>query len=422
MSTSQAVAYEHDSLMSGVGALRSAHNLWLADGRLPDFRWVVNGQSNYQATLESLPQVFAWKDSRDVLANIGLLDISVCAHRLRSCLDYIQLYVPDFAESMRNCYEALPPSGKARFMMAPETFYRISRLRKEPSTSVICLCRFLNGESAFHGEEAVSQKQYWTALGDFYYAGPNRVKPLAAERDAYWTPDRSFRAPYLAEAIPMDFVSPNILSAMEDKTIPAEYLNFSPEEIAAVCRLLEDTFRGIARASEAAARLIKECVKVIIPLKVSQGGGSTSQPAYPGRVLLRGVDRFSPTRLASALVHEAIHQFLYILEHAGRFVVNDPEAKANIRVTSLWSGRQLELHSYFHACFVWYGLANFWALAKATDAFDKEAVDQELSRSLAGFRGANPVEALGPHAERVRYEARVVASTLQGELHSLLTS
>jgi HEXXH motif-containing protein len=291
-------------------------------------------------------------------------------------------------------------------------------LRKTPVESIVCLCNFLNGESALHGRAVMADKQYWTALGDFYYAGPDGEQPSTGEDEVTWNRSRSYRAPCLSETIPIDFFSPN--TANGNDGIEAEYLEFSSKERFLVCRHLEAALSHITAVSDVPGRLVKEFIKVIIPYKVAQGHGSTSQPRFPGRVLLRGVEESDTASLAGSLIHEAIHQLLYVLEYEGKFLVDDAEAKANARVTSLWSGRSLELHSFFHACFVWYGLASFWGRAQSTGVFEASSVQRELTRCLSGFRNQNPVDALGLHAQRVRPDALSVAGKLQGHLQDLV--
>jgi HEXXH motif-containing protein len=187
-----------------------------------------------------------------------------------------------------------------------------------------------------------------------------------------------------------------------------------------VCEKLDDAFRRIERVSEAAAHLIKNHIKVIIPLNSAEGGtGSTSQSHYPGRVLLRHVEITGPATLATSLVHEAMHQVMYILEWGGTFIIDDPDAR-DVRVTSGWTGRDLPLHSYIHACYVWYGLSTFWGLARSSEIFTPGAVEGQLARSLAGFKDENPAERLAPYAGMVRYDVLKVAGTLRDHLEGVM--
>jgi hypothetical protein len=384
-----------------------------------DLSWAVNTTARYASTLHKIPGIFAWEESRQPLANLLILARSVALHRLRSSFDHIRRYDPELSKAMQATFEELPLEGKLRFMTAPETYFRITHLRREPADSIIALCNFLNGEAALHGLGPID-KDYVTAHGDFYYSeavpesSPDTHRANKVSKNAIF-------APRLAETITIDFASPNVAGAQEtDEQI--EYLQYSEAETALICEKLDDVLCRIERVSEPTAHLIKQYVKVIIPLKTGEPGtsGSTSQPRYPGRVLLRGVEEGSLGAIAGSLVHEATHQVLYILEWAGPFIVEDPDMRA-VAVKSSWTGRDLPLHSFIHACFVWYSLSNFWALARSHDAFETGDVKRQLARSLSGFRDENPVVRLMPYAGMARYDVLKIIRTLRDRLEDVLT-
>ncbi len=379
-----------------------------------DLLWVVNTSSRYASMLRKLPDIFAWEESKDHLANLQVLGRSVALRRLRCALDHIGRYDPDLGRSMRSAFEELPVEGKLRFMTAPETFYRITRLRKEPVDAVVSLCNFLNGEAALHGLGSID-KDYVTALGDFYYS----EDPPQRSEDTNGKEANAAYAPRFAETIPIDFASPNWANAQEsdDKRV---YLPHSAEEKALVCEKLDAAFSRIERISEAAAYLIKQHVKVVVPLKAAEGGyGSTSQPHFPGRVLLRGVDVCPLASLATNLIHESMHQVMYILEWGGSFFIEDPDARA-ARVKSIWTGRDLPLHSFIHACFVWYGLSNFWARTEASEVFQAADVEKQLTKSMAGFLNQNPADQLTPYPGMLRYDVVKAAATLRDRLQGVI--
>jgi hypothetical protein len=66
--------------------------------------------------------------------------------------------------------------------------------------------------------------------------------------------------------------------------------------------------------------------------------------------------------IVDMLVHESIHQYLHLFEEQlFSFVQQVPQELLDQRVfPSPWSGSLLDLRSYTHAVFVWYGLWNFW--------------------------------------------------------------
>jgi hypothetical protein len=384
---------------------------------VPDLGWVVNTSSRYGSILRKIPDIFAWESCSDHLGNLQVLARSVALSHVRSSLDHIRRYDQDLSRAMLTTFLDLPLEGKLRFMSAPETFYRIRRMRKEPVDSIVSLCNFLNGEAALHGLGSID-KDYVTALGDYYYTEVTD-EHLTANGKENKAPRNAVLAPRVG-GIPIDFDSPNVANAQETDD-PRKYLEYSADEKALICKHLNEVLNRIEGVSEAAADVIKQHIKVIIPLKAEDRSesGSTSQPRYPGRVLLRGVEHGLFGWLASSLVHEAMHQVLYILEWAGPFTIGDSDVKAQ-RVKSEWTGRDLPPHSYIHACFIWYGVSNFWLRARLSDAFDAKIVERELAKSMAGFRDQNPIERFAPCAGMVRYDVFQTAGTLYDRLQSAI--
>ena len=373
-----------------------------------DFEWTANGPDTYSACLNCLPDLLSWKSSDPHLRLIKVLDRSIALSRLRSSLDFIGQYDPILSQSMRDSFETLPKAAQMRFVTAPETVYRIRRLRKEPARSITVMCEFLNGENLLNSSNSASGKQCWTALGDAYDPG------FDTERTAWdgtWHPNRKYVAPYLAQAVPIDFFSPNVAGS-RDITKDPELLESTHEERLVVSAKMEGAFDGVRRVNEAATRLIASFVKVIMPIKVPQGCGSNSRRSFHGRVLLRNMGTADPAMVASALVHESIHQLLYVLELKGLFVIFEP----NQPIVSPWSGRALNLDAFVHACFVWYGLARFWTLAMNTEVFGAELARREQAQCLAGFRRANPAELAEPYAGMIRYDVLAVLKTLRERL------
>ena len=372
---------------------------------------MVTGRDSYASVLARLPDVLAWGEAGATLDSLGELQHSVCWRRLRSALNFIGSYDHSLARKMEEALAALSSNGLSRFITAPQTYMCISRLQKEPAKSVMALSEYLNAELVRDGTTAQGARGYWTALGDFYSRKTSNGTPDAAlsviDKDAV------YQAPRIGEIVPVDFFSPNVAWAKQTTISSlADYLEFTPADREIVVNRLDESLGRIADTSEAAAQLIKRFTKVIIPIRVAQGAGSNSKRSSPGRVMMRGVENADSAIVASCLVHESIHQFLYVLEFAGRFVLNEPLGG----VVSYWTGRKLPLDSFIHACFVWYGLANFWMQARTRNTFPEDIANRELTKCLAGFRGCNPLDAVTPYVGMLRYDVWKVACTLQERL------
>jgi hypothetical protein len=395
---------------------------YFADVPTSDHSWVTNPPGKYRQILRQLPQIFAWEEPKGAFRALQLARQSITTRRLRSSFHHIALYDAELAQSMEETFDALPAAGRLRFMNAPETFWYINTLRSEPALSVMQLSNYLNAEAVKYGLGA-PRPGYYTALGDLYYADGDAIVHADHEEG----PDglRVFKAPYLADTLPLDFYSPNVQHAKDTSGPPeyvakAKYEDFTVEEISAIVAKVQDAFDRIEKTSVSAATLIREFIKVIIPLKWGSNDGSTSQPRFPGRVLLTGIELSSPARIASSLVHEAMHQLLYILEWSGEFVIPALAPEEPPLVKSLWTNRGLSLHSFIHACFIWYGLARFFALPEATKVFEPRDLQHQLTRSISGFKGSNPIDELGSLAGRLRYDVVTTATSLQGYLEPIL--
>jgi HEXXH motif-containing protein len=113
---------------------------------------------------------------------------------------------------------------------------------------------------------------------------------------------------------------------------------------------------------------------------------SASARPYVGRAVLvnahlEGVDC---ARLASALIHEAMHSFLYRVEREAT-LTNPYQFGLRTLIESPWSGNRLRLTTYLHACFIYFGLANFWRLPSTVSVFGKHAVAQSRCFVERGF-------------------------------------
>jgi len=97
-------------------------------------------------------------------------------------------------------------------------------------------------------------------------------------------------------------------------------------------------------------------------------------------VLSRG---WNVAKLSNAIVHEAIHSLIYKLElqHA---LYSDNDAPEKCTAVSPWSGRTLKLHSFVHACFVWFGLWCFWNKSEDQSAAALKLKNRALTGFLAG--------------------------------------
>jgi hypothetical protein len=363
--------------------------------------------------IEVLPHIFSWKNAEQSLASVQAAAVEDAGAKVQCAFNIIESIDAELADSLRNCLCALPSKSALRFITAPETQHRISVLRNDPAGHISFLCSALTAERAMHDASYLPPWPCWTALGDFYFAVPKGSaapgEQMPDGRNSRWQDHQNFRSPLVADAVPVDFASPHAQSAGPSR---APFQPHTPEEARAVWTALQDTFTRISSIAPI-TQLITTFVKVIIPRKDEPAEhSSSSMTSYPGRMLLRNVHLADSAMLASSMIHESIHHFLYAIECRDKFV----SLNSSKRVVSAWTGRELTLHSYLHACFVWYGLAQFWLKNLDNRLFSSKMALNQLAKALRGFEAANPVERLLPYASEFNPEALEAAHSLRNEL------
>ena len=142
-----------------------------------------------------------------------------------------------------------------------------------------------------------------------------------------------------------------------------------------------------SRAPKALAFVNEQLEHVVIRRSSAiDGASSSSNREFVGFCLLSNI-HIPPDRVfvsVEALVHEAIHQYLYRTElESGNFC--DLSELRTYR--SPWSGKRIPLHSLIHASFVWFGLLSLWCqLAQTvTDRDGALIVRGKVAQTLFGF-------------------------------------
>jgi hypothetical protein len=158
-------------------------------------------------------------------------------------------------------------------------------------------------------------------------------------------------------------------------------------------------------------RFVKAWIQCLIP-RCSENDDSyftsSSSRAFIGRAVLlnpHGI-AVSAEMLLSAFVHEAVHSFLYRLEHFTPFLID--ESAIHVDLISPWSGGRVRLLTYVHACFVYYALAMLWngVLETGASCVDSEVVCGELARVGAGFSNYKLLNQLRPYLHLLQPDIR----------------
>jgi hypothetical protein len=321
--------------------------------------------------LQLVPQVLTWHPA------VALHSHVIAGHRALLEKEYeerLSLFVKA-GIGTRACQMTrwLPDSSLDRFLTAPET---ADRLLHRPRTQFSYFLDALIAECRLVGNWIDSSELIWTALFDYCF-------PAVQDRNGILNMVAARR---LSNGIPIDLVSPQAETAYFG--LPIDSIRLTESEADFAIDRLDLALHAIAKLNGPAAEMIQRYVKVIILRKHAEGEVlySCSYDHFPGKMGLLNAQAagINLCRLMNAVLHEAVHSFLYVLEE-GRAFFWDEDVGNKLQLQSPWSGRSLRLHSFVHACYVWFGLWQFWKLAETQKPYTSPDAQIMLERARIGF-------------------------------------
>jgi hypothetical protein len=353
-----------------------------------------------ECLLGGLPQALCWRDHSFTVQRCHGLYSDGMRNAIRSLFRTIRGQNEKIGQILQSLLLGLPESAVDRFILAPETYSRVLEWPRNADESVAFFLNALLAEVR-RGGRAIGSRASWSALGDFYC----RNGHAAFEKD-----ERPWLAPKVFGTITLDFCSPHVYDI---GSFPLPFEPYHLSEVSGICENLDHALMNVTVISREAAALIQRFVKVIVLRKDSirhQSYSSSSSPSHIGRVFLRNPQNIELEELVETMLHEAIHQILSVMEHFEAFV---GKGTTPVRtVNSPWTGKELPLISYVHACFVWFGVLQFWRAAAASHEFTCDAVQSRIRRALVGFEDRQHVERLAVHQD-------VVSPSLMNVIKSL---
>ncbi len=347
----------------------------------------------------ALPDFLTWQAGNDLTRSACKVHVQYLFHQVKQWSNHANT---DLLHSVTS----LPKSSQQRLLLAPR-FYTLLRSNSQPGAGEIdSFKQFLDLERYLCNQAGDRPRGSWTALWDFYL-GPEEPaeerEPAAASSLSFC--GETFRAPRLGSIV-LDAFRP---FTKDDFPPPmGEVTNHTPEELEFITRRLEQSLEQINRISPTARTAIDALVQVISLVrapKSMKGTQSFSNKPVIGRMGLANADsnRWTIGKIADALVHEAIHALIYKIELTNCLYLDNEVEAEKFRIVSPWSGRKLPVHSFVHACFVWFGLYNFWSLASPDEA-DAIKLKDTAGR---GFFAGNPLGCIPDDVtERIRPEVR----------------
>lgn len=333
-----------------------------------------------QCLILQFAKLLRWNAEGDVLADeFALRHVETLAERLGRTLSRLRSIDAGESKALAARLHDLPDSSFQRILTAPRTCLHLSYSNAAELPATLA---YLREAVAFED----GRVNGWSYLGDLYLpTGADKGSGL--ELGSALSVGRPWRPPSLLRNITVDYSSPFANGSIPE--IPGVSVGFDPAELQNTLARLQSAAAGIQRVPVAAGHLQRFVRTLVIrkdPTAPARFASASSQLTI-GLVVLRNPQLAiaTPTEIADGLIHEMIHLLSDIIELREPFI-RDTNAAATIRVDSPWTGRSLDLNTYLQACYVWYGLWEFWLAAFGTDGFDEREVAVSFQRASMGFR------------------------------------
>jgi hypothetical protein len=258
--------------------------------------------------------------------------------------------------------------------------------------------RLRRAVSAERARAGLKQYRGWTELGDAWFdgEGASRMSPRGG--------------PFC-----IDHCSPYRLEGPSPSSADGAFPE-SAEFADAVVLHVRAASEFMAKYTQYAWQLTQCEIAVIVPIRESYFA-SSSAPGYPGRMTLKLPPNYSasPAMIASNIFHEAIHSFLYKIEAFWPFVCDS--GLRTTQIESPWSGRQIPLPAYIHACFIWYALCWFWNRVASSHLLHDVSCRQQFEQASIGFR-RGAVENLQNYGTRLNADVVELCGSMQHDIRS----
>jgi HEXXH motif-containing protein len=155
---------------------------------------------------------------------------------------------------------------------------------------------------------------------------------------------------------------------------------------------------------------------LLIDEEAGFSSGSTNE--YVGRSIFWNAHRESVDTgaLAEALVHEAIHSLLSMTQVVDPWFVSNDWLSRTATIESPWTGAKLRIEPFLQACFVWFGLAHFWATSQHSNCFTAQCMETGLARCRQGFLKGSLSSRMGEYLPDVAPDLVKVIGDMQDRI------
>lgn len=366
------------------------------------------GNTKYAAsayeTIAMLPQTLMWGTSGAEFRCVELAFAERISEALGGLLPRLRAEAPSIGERLSASLTQAPSETVTRVLLSPNISQQLLWTNNKPEDIGQFLEHSLLMESVEDG--ALSNWQPgWGPLGDRFVSQkgtPTRWSPIEGR-------------------LPIDLESPDVVAlGSSPPAVTQGWEPLAPADRAAVLKSLRAAYVQVRGNGASLESLMDVCARVVVIRQKGTGEFcSFSSCNFVGRIALVNPQLVGELVLAEALVHEAIHAYLYMQEPNPLwgllpFVGEDPGT-----VASPWTGREIAACAFLHACFVWYGLFFFWMRELRRQLATPAAVHHRIVRAASGFMKGPLLDCLPGRGAMVRDEVKLVLAALQANVLSL---
>lgn len=227
-------------------------------------------------------------------------------------------------------------------------------------------------------------------------------------------------APVDATAGTLGGAVPVVFEPADDPRLPA-VLSHAERAL----ELLDD---GCTPASAFVTRAMR---RLVLRIDATRDGFASNSPqGLVGQAVLTNahLPLVDDVVVAEALVHESTHGFVGMSEAVGlagdrpqeRWLRDDFFYDGHSCTVSPWTGKALDLPTYLHACFVWWGLLHLWAALAGSGLFEERRVRSRLLKAARGFQAGALVREILPYRDHLNTQLVKAFEEMAGEVDALL--
>jgi hypothetical protein len=331
------------------------------------------------SSIRTLPSFLTWEAGNDLVRTACETYIGSAYHQLREWSQSAQVGL--FEAVVR-----LPKSAQRRLLLAPRLHYLLCSRVKPSADDIESLQRYIQMEQYLCDQNAQPPCMTWTALGDYYWPAQTTTS-ARAEPASNWNVGQPYHAPVL-KGIVLDAYSP--LPNNDYPEVNGEIGEHTAAEMFVIEQRLRESLEHIQSVSNTAGSMVGAAIQVISLIRAEDVTGMTQSFSNRAVIGLMGMvnvhaEQWATQTISNAIVHESIHSLIYKLQlNPANVLYTDEAAAQQHTAVSPWSGRTLFLHSFVHACFVWFGLWCFWRLSPVEDALSSRLKEKAQRGFLSG--------------------------------------